>query len=329
MLGYFRLFLALCVVASHLNFFVLRLHQGWGAVFIFYILAGAVTIKLYERVFAFNLKSFMVDRFLRIYPMFLFWVVTSAIILLCYCPQEITLTLKNITQTVLLIPLNFINPQIVNNTNETFIWPPYFSLALELQAYLLLATLISLDTKYNKNNLRFMAIVSFLIYVTVSLTGPFHKQANIDYTYSRLIAVFFLFYIGTLLYKNKKREFSIWYLAILALFVTQVLTHGSYGSTPSTTFYLVTLMPILYSLYYKPKKVFGNKLAGSFSFIIYCNHFLFIYLYKVNHNLAGTSDIKFSVTLFATIICLSVATGIVSYFLIERPLNKIRIRKEV
>lgn len=48
--GTFRFLLAILVLLSHLDLFF-GFNQGWAAVFAFYILAGAVSSKLYLQIY--------------------------------------------------------------------------------------------------------------------------------------------------------------------------------------------------------------------------------------------------------------------------------------
>ena len=74
MFGYIRFILAYFVLLSHVGIGLAGKNIGVFAVVIFYILAGLVTSKVFIKIAPQNaqISYFVKDRFLRIYPAFLF-----------------------------------------------------------------------------------------------------------------------------------------------------------------------------------------------------------------------------------------------------------------
>lgn len=324
MFGYLRLALALLVVSSHLDGVIFKfVDQGRAAVFGFYILAGLVTSKLYFNVFQSSIKSFLIDRALRIVPMAWAWLIISFLTLYIYCPENLMLSIGKVILHFLIIPLNyfaFIDVQTLSKPDVmglNFILPPYFSLGIELQAYLLLAILFFFRSFFV---LRAVAILSFLAFSFVTTFGLHNVAFELHFSYVILTSVFFPFYIGTLIYFNKTKELTYWYISIIGLLLLHIVRFSSFGVSPTAEIALIISIPIIKLIYdYRHIKLPLNHLLGSFSYIVYLNHMLFIYLkYKT------FTGITFNWQDFIMISFLSILTAIPAYYLIERPLNKIR-----
>ena len=198
-----------------------------------------------------------------------------------------------------------------------FILPPYFSLGIELQAYLLLAILFFFRSFFV---LRAVAILSFLAFSFVTTFGLHNVAFELHFSYVILTSVFFPFYIGTLIYFNKTKELTYWYISIIGLLLLHIVRFSSFGVSPTAEIALIISIPIIKLIYdYRHIKLPLNHLLGSFSYIVYLNHMLFIYLkYKT------FTGITFNWQDFIMISFLSILTAIPAYYLIERPLNKIR-----
>lgn len=328
MFGYLRLFLALLVVSSHLNASIIKfVDQGKAAVFIFYVLAGLVTTKLYLEVFNKNVKAFMKDRFLRIFPMAWAWLIISFIVIYLVYPESLIISAKKLFYHFSIIPLNYFSYLDVQTLIEpdvsgmNFILPPYFSLGIELQTYFILALFLYFK---NMSFLRMAAILSFISFSYVTSFGLGSPQANINFSYVIFTQVFFAFYLGVLIYFKRDKELAFWYLAIIALFIFHFARFSSFGVSPTAQIGLIIFLPIIKLIYkYRDIKLPFNHLLGSFSFIIYLNHMLFIYYIDTD-----LINISFSWDTFITVVLASVISAIPAYYLIEVQLNKIRRVKE-
>ena len=324
MFGYLRLFLALLVVSSHLNGVIFKfVDQGRAAVFAFYILAGIVTSKLYFEIFDKNIKAFLKDRFLRIFPMAWTWLIIAIIAIYIVYPENIIFSIPKAIYHFAIIPLSYFYFLDVQTLREpaalgmNFILPPYFSLGVELQTYVTLALLLHFRTiKY----LRITAITSFLGFSYVTSFGLGSAEAEMSFSYVIFTQVFFAFYIGVLIYFKKNKELVLWYCAIVALLAFHVIRFSSFGVSPTAQVALIIFIPIIKVIYdFKEIKLPLNHMLGSLSYIVYLNHMLFIYL-------IDTDLIKVSFTWqkFIMVACLSIIAALPAYYLIERPLNRIR-----
>ncbi|MDA3053220.1 acyltransferase [Campylobacter sp. JMF_01 NE2] len=323
MFGYLRFFLAVCVIFSHTNgyFFYNKIPFDFGkmAVFGFYILAGLVSSKLIKNVFDFNAKNYLKDRFLRIFPMAWFWQICSVLVLLIFCNDKIDLNLTKILNHLALIPLNFtffINENTAVLLDKAhysnFILPPYFSLGVELQFYLFFAILLCFKMR---KMLKICAYFSFAWYLFFSLTNTGNANLQIQLTYILLASTFWIFYLGHLIFESKFKEIAVFYLITAILVVWELKTKSFYGSQPFCSIAILAFVPLIVVLHkFRHIRLKFNAFLGSMSFVIYCNHYLFIIAFSY-------LGIAYN---FVVIFVLAFVSGLVAYKLIEKPLNAIR-----
>ncbi|MDA3053593.1 hypothetical protein OFN99_09040 [Campylobacter sp. JMF_03 NE3] len=292
------------------------------AVFCFYILAGLVSAKLIDQIFKKNIVSYLKDRFLRIYPMAIFWQLVSILALFLCFDNLLNLSLFKFLSHLLLIPLNYVSLldlSVISNRDLTnnFILPPYFSLGIEVQIYLIFAFLLCYE---KKDIMGILALFSFLNYCIFSLVKLDSDFWQIQFTYIYIFSIFWIFYIGYLIYIKDIKKIAQYYLFICFLIVIELLTDSFYGVQPYCSIALLVFIPIVYFLQNRAgQKLKFNNFFGSMSFIIYCNHYLFILILQEN-------KIGYD---FWTIFFMAFLSGLTTYFLIEKPLNKFRKTKKI
>lgn len=145
-MGILRFALALLVLISHMHIYVAGLNLGVSAVVVFYLLAGHVVCRLWERL-SFQrvrdkLRWFYIDRAWRIAPLYGYALLIS---LLAWALGAESYFLSEgmsplaLIQNVLVVPLNF---YMVSGIDRFTLLPPAWSLAVELQFYLLVPLLL-------------------------------------------------------------------------------------------------------------------------------------------------------------------------------------------
>ncbi|QKG30336.1 acyltransferase family protein [Campylobacter sp. RM16187] len=311
MFGYLRFFLAYLVVINHLNFTFMGKYPGVFAVIIFYILAGFVTSKIFLTVSPNNIKYFLIDRFLRIYPLFFVISIITLIFFIIVNFNDFKFDVYKIFLNLTLIPLNyffFIDVGLINTgIGLNFLVPPAWSLSAEIQAYILLIIAI----KFKKIGL-FMAIFSLCLFILAHLS---FLDSDI-HGYRLVSSVFFIFYSGYLLFTKKYKILSIFILPISILFV--YLFFKGFGFLGFETIFGFLVGIIVISMHNRIKiKLPFNGFFGNLSYIIFLNHFLCIWLYEYFFNSRNI--------LFISI--LSIVFGIVLYLFIEKPITKHRLSK--
>lgn len=193
-MGLLRLILASLVLISHMGITVAGVNPGVVAVIVFYMLAGHVVASLWRRrpegTWLSSALWFWHDRAWRILPLY-FACMAFAILVWWLGAQSYFLSrepqLQDWLANLLIIPLNY----FMYNGQDTFtLLPPAWSLAAELQFYLLVPLLL-----VRPRWAALAAIVSFLIFLCAQI-----GWLNTDvFGYRLLAGVGFVFLAGTLL----------------------------------------------------------------------------------------------------------------------------------
>lgn len=319
MFGYLRFFLAFLVMLSHLGVRFYTLNPGVIAVVVFYILAGFVVSHLYTEIFAQRknkLVLFYRDRFLRIYPMYLYVLILTIIFLLITSFGNPKFTFLNMFNNLTIIPLNYymyIDSTVLTNPKWWLI-PPAWSLGTELQAYLFLPFVFI----YKRVKI-ILALLSLFVYIIANFS-----IINPDYFgYRLLVGVFFIFLLGSSIQGYKKNDkifiYSVW---ILLLLLVPVLSYtGSFSPTytKETLIGLLFGMPLVLFLSKTKKKLLFNTFFGALSYGFFLSHFLAIWILKYS-NLA--SKIPFYHICQVTAISLFIA--IIGVYCIEKKIDRVR-----
>lgn len=202
-MGALRLFLAIVVMFSHMGYTFYGYNLGVTAVVIFYLLAGQVVARLwYKAPVERRLWWFLRDRALRILPAyyislalvaFLWWVG------LLYDPHFLALSPATFEwfANISLIPMNYF---MFNDSDRFALLPTAWSLAVEVQFYLLVPLLLS-----RRSLFRVCALVSLLIYAGAQL--GFLQQDY--YGYRLLPGVLWVFLSGALLAQPSRRHYAV------------------------------------------------------------------------------------------------------------------------
>jgi len=286
MFGYLRFFLAFLVMLSHIGIKFYGLNPGVIAVVFFYILAGFVVSHIYIDIIPNRpnrLLLFYKDRLLRIFPLYLYVIIITSVFLLYTSfgnPNFSSITLIN---NITIIPLNFymyIDSTILKSTTPPWnLIPPAWSLACELQAYLLLPFIL------NSKKIRTILVTfSFAIYLIANLS-----IINPDYFgYRFILGVFFIFAIGASLQQKQLRYPAFIWLTILFITPLFYLTDSFSPTYTKETFIgLLVGVPVVYTFSKSKIKLPLNSLFGSLSYGLFLTHFLSIWILQYLHYTAN------------------------------------------
>ncbi len=182
---------------------------------IFYILAGYVVSHLYKDIFsvtkapsnsfggAFGVLQrvfpFYKDRFLRIFPLYLYVITITIIFLLLTSFSNPNFTLLKLINNVTIIPLNYymyIDNTVLTNPSWWLI-PPAWSLGTELQAYIVLPFALMFK--------RFKIVLAFLSFV-VYIVANFSIIHPDYFGYRLIVGVFFIFLLGSAIQSYEKTD---------------------------------------------------------------------------------------------------------------------------
>jgi peptidoglycan/LPS O-acetylase OafA/YrhL len=304
--GTYRLILALAVVFSHEAIFLGDINQGIAAVISFLLISGMVITRLIEARFNFDggALKFYRDRALRIYPQYLFYLLIAVVSL--YLIEGKTFGIGFILVNALNIPLNF----LLGYQYDYIIIPPSWSLALELQFYLVIPWLLSVKKEV------YAAYFSLFFYF-ICYTG----LLNTDYFgYRMLSGMLFVFLSGSMLahYRKNAIHLIIIYVIVVAMYLISFpfgLNLLRYNSEVLLGF--IFGIPVIIALM---KLEFGkfDVILGNVSYGVYINHTI---LMKVLPSFEFYSLSNHRVTL---LIISSLCLAIFSTYLIEKPFYRLR-----
>lgn len=184
MLGTLRFFLALAVAFSHMGL-TPNFHFGAMSVIVFYTIAGYVMSYSFRHNFLGNLSnagSFYLDRFCRIYPLYIVSLVLIFLFVALTGYGKLYLDTKSMTVNLTLFMLNAY-PDIMN--------PASWSLGTEVQFYVLLPFLVCFPwLKYS------LVPLSYGIFIAAS----FGFISPMEWGYKLLPGTLFFFIAGLILH---------------------------------------------------------------------------------------------------------------------------------
>lgn len=212
-MGFFRLFLASLVLISHLGISIAGINPGVSAVIVFYMLAGHVVARLWQRRPRRELLAgslwFWRDRLWRILPMYGYALLLAVSVWLAggqssflARPPELTDWLANL----LIIPLNY---YMYTGQDAFTLLPPAWSLGAELQFYLLVPLLFCRPL---------WGVLAAIISLGFFVLAQFGRLDTDVFGYRLLVGVLFVFLAGSLV---ERRE--VWArLLLLVLWLSAV-----------------------------------------------------------------------------------------------------------
>lgn len=206
-MGLLRLLLAIAVLLSHMGYTVYGYNPGVAAVVVFYILAGQVVARLWFKAPAEQrLWWFLRDRALRILPAYyVSLVLVAGVWWLGWLHDPYFLghepTSFDWFANISLLPMNYF---MFNGSDRFALLPTAWSLALEVQFYLLVPLLLSRVWLY-----RSIALLSLLVFAGAQVELIQHEH----YGYRLLPGVLWVFLSGVLLAQPSRRHYGV--LAIL------------------------------------------------------------------------------------------------------------------
>lgn len=324
MFGILRFILSLMVVVSHTGL-VQGFHLGVFGVISFFILSGYVTAHLYASNYVGRPGLFLIDRFFRIYPLYLFWLSAAVLFAVVTNYADPHFTFWRILNHILIAPLNM-NAWIdksylfVFQNPENLLLPPLWYLASEIQFYLLVP--IFMAKKYWLYVLTVLSLAAFSVAI-------FDYLPREDYTYRLIVGTLFMFCYGILMYRSHVYEndwdrYMLWGVWSVVL---GLLVGSSFSDVIKERFTLEVLagfligVPVVKLLSLAPRQALDEKL-GQLAYPIFLNHFLFIFLIDFWQRTFGY---QFSAQQKAVWeISLSLVAAAMSVLLIETPARKLR-----
>ncbi len=274
-MGFYRLLLSYFVVISHLGISVYGYNVGVVSVISFFLLSGFTMQTLMQRYYmSYKLIiNFYIDRALRLYPQFLFYIVSTVILVKIFKisdPYLIDIQALKVLFNLTMLPLGF----YMFGLNDCFLMPPAWSLGLELSFYISFPFIL-LSRRYIS-----ISTASFCIFLLAYL-----GIINTDYFGYRLLpGVLFVFLSGSIMSHSlnlpnstwiKKIPYVVWALAVI-LFTHLHLSLGyNMPHNKEVLLGIIIGVPALLILRNSRSSRFDNW-AGNLSYGVFLNHFFII-----------------------------------------------------
>lgn len=318
-MGLFRFLLAMLVLLSHMGITLKGLNIGVIAVVVFYMLAGKVVFRLWLRMpndsLAGRCHWFYRDRLLRILPMYAFvicfaiaaWLLGAESWFLSSSPSWID-WLNNL----LIVPLNY---YMYSGADTFTLLPPAWSLAAELQFYILVPLLLALGG---------LAPLVFAATLAVFVLAQLPVLDTDIFGYRLLAGIGFVFLTGGVLElrANGRRSYLLEFMvlgtwlgmlgwSVLLALVPELREPFNQEVALGYTLGLPALL-MLARLRLQGSVKRAEQLAGVLSYGVFLAHFPVIWLLDLLHAGLGSSVPLVSLG--------SVLIALTGHYAMERPL---------
>ena len=313
MFGGLRLLLALVVCLSHLGLTVGGHHPGVSAVIVFYLLAGYVTRALIE-VQLKTPAAFYMERLIRLAPPYLGALAAATIVWLMVNPAshftQRAPSLMDWIANISVVPLNYF---MWTGQDRFTLVPPAWSLAVELQFYLLAPWLF----RFNRLAIS-LTLASLVIYVVAGL-----GLINTDWWGYRLLpGVLFVFMIGAGLRSHPRLVALLVCFGsaiLLAVLILRPETQRAFNV--ETAIGLMFGAPLLAALSLARRRQW-DEVIGHLAYPVFLSHFLILWIFEAL-GLSGPSILS-SLPVLALYILVTLAFSFCLYLATELPFVSLR-----
>lgn len=287
MFGALRALLAILVAMSHLIDEPFFGQYGRYAVFGFYVISGYLITRILNEVYNFDQKRFWINRILRLYPIY-FFVLAASWILVNSFPEQardfstawgMGATFGDILANIFIFPLALSVESIRESTRIVL---PAWSVAVELQCYLVLAIFTSRSKSYAFVTLALAASWHFTVLI-MKVLG--HTKFTFGYIYYPFYAALLPFAIGSLLYFYRSLLISkliqlrirldvilgIW---LVNLIFSQYVVEIFKGAIFITFYANLIIVSILITLLMSRRSNAIDKWLGDLAYPIFLTHYV-------------------------------------------------------
>ncbi|AXI84019.1 acyltransferase [Xylella taiwanensis] len=312
-MGTYRLLLAICVLLSHVGIQFFGHNQGVSAVISFFLLSGFVMTALIRRNYDSKgkIKKFYLDRVLRLFPQFIFYLVATLIFVAITNykdPFLEELSALKIVMNALMLPLSL----YMLGLEKSLLIPPTWSLGLELTFYISIPFLLLYRVE------RYAFLLSLCVFGLA-----YFGVINTDFFGYRLLpGTLFIFLLGSFLYESKSTERISFLITtyVISLIAFLWVLHDSTFMRPYSFEVLLGILvglPIVAGLIRLPSGKI-DAVLGNISYGVFLNHFPLMWIFqalKIGFDTTGA---------IAALIATSIALGWLTYHLVEKPVLIVR-----
>jgi len=289
---------------------------------VFFLISGFLISMSYENNS--NLKEYIKNRILRIYPALYINIFIGIMILYYFGFVQFNFLFFSwlIAQSSI---IQFYNPDMFRGFGVGVINGSLWTISVELTFYIALPIMFYL---YNKNKaiIIILFLVSFAIWIydTTMLTNFTNREFFVKLLHISILPYLFIFIIGSAFYKFYKNvhsmienKFLLWFV----LFILFNIIINYYSIDNNIIMYIIKWVIfsfMIFSFAFSFKTLSKKVLKGNdFTYGIYIYHMLIINIF-VHIKLVG--EIKY----FFSVIILSIISGIMSWYLIEKPFLQLK-----
>lgn len=203
-MGKYRFILSIMVLISHTGMSFFGYNQGVVSVISFLLISGFTMEMLMEKYYTKKvlIKYFYIDRILRLYPQFIFYLIVTLMLNYIFPINESInsfikdVNLVNIIKNILLIPLGY---YMFDGLTNCQIIPSVWTLGLELSFYIVFPLI------YFKNKKISSSVVSILVFMMAYI-----GMINSDwFDYRLLPGNLFIFLTGSIIRSSKYQKEKI------------------------------------------------------------------------------------------------------------------------
>ncbi|MCW8917625.1 MAG: acyltransferase [Gammaproteobacteria bacterium] len=318
MFGTLRLLLAALVAMAHTGWLPFELNPGVVAVVGFYLLAGFVMHAQLSRHYPPSLHGagwFYLERLLRIFPQYLFFLVLTVAFFYLLNPQVSYLSASpgpgDWLANLLVLPLNF---YMFTGQLAFILIPPAWSLGAELQFYLLAPLLLFFRQRWL---LPGAVLLSALVF-TLALGGLLNPD---HYGYRLLPGILFIFIAGIAVSARRWRLLgAILLLSLLAAGVSYATGQWREGFIIEVLLGLWLGLALIVPLARLRPRGWDTRL-GYLAYGVFLSHFLVIWLLQSLTTLESGTLTHFAAVLGGTLLLASLG-----HLLVESRLITLRRR---
>lgn len=327
-MGIYRFALSIMVALSHSGIFYWGFNQGTVAVISFLIITGYTSeisvskmggqIGNWKRIL-----DYYWNRIIRLFPLYWFWVIVTLFVVHFGVVHETihVISFKGTMLNLMLLPLNFtfLSAGLQTAMDACRVIPAAWTMGVQLTYYIVAPFLHALREKKNYINI-LLFMISFSLYI-LTLRGTLSPV----WGYGILPGMIWIFIMGIYLYKDGIKEKQILFVMYSIIFIV-FLYMGSTGNliigqSKEVLAGVVLGLPLIYFLKSFPRGKIDSFL-GSISYGIYLCHFT---VKTVIQNVIGHQPGNF--TEWFIFIALSILCAVISHFMVEYPIEKLRHRK--
>ncbi|MGC6173821.1 acyltransferase family protein [Lacrimispora sp. 38-1] len=357
-MGIYRFILSIVVILFHFGNF--SQPSGYSAVFGFYILSGyLITLVIDKTYYMKGIKSFYINRFLKLYPLYILYLILTYVLVMLHGGCGLALDLNNSSDLFYALPQKIETYKFVDMFNEMFLnffankipiktliltgfpqlVPQAWSLTVEIIFYISAPFLVYLYKIKKVGKLLFFALIPLmLIYPISTLINGLDFPV---YRYRSVFSTFVLFLIGSAIYFIKRKipeikKSNIIFFALIGIYLILIIFVNRNKIVESQIYIALTIQILIVvfatQISLKGKLAKYDKILGRLTYGLFIGHSFtgFLVLIITEHFYLVKGKYVFGrpyTLIFGLFVAgLQIIISIITYHFIEKPIESIRTK---